>query len=140
MSPGYSWLDFAGSIDMPQTLSPPAFRRVDDRGEFVEIIAEGQWESVIHGKMRAGAVLGRHYHKLTRIYFYLTVGEADVVLVDVATNRRSTFKISEGQGTYLEPGQAHAMKFKKPSEFVLTKSHRHDPENPDTFPFPIEFD
>ena len=125
---------------MSQTLSPPAYKRVDDRGEFVEVIAEGSWEAVILGKMRAGAVMGRHYHKLTRIYFYLKAGEAEIIVVDVATNERTSFGIREGHGTYLEPGQAHAIRFSKPSEFVVIKSHRHDPVNPDTFPFPIEFD
>ena len=125
---------------MPGTLLPPAFRRVDDRGEFVEVIAEGRWEAVILGKMKAGAVMGRHYHKFTRIYFYLQTGEAEVIVVDVATNERTSFGIGEGHGTYLEPGQAHAIRFTKPSEFVVIKSHRHDSGNPDTFPFPIEFD
>lgn len=125
---------------MPHTPSPPSYKRTDERGEFIEVLAEGTWEAVIFGKMRAGAILGRHYHKRTRIYFYLTVGEADVTVVDVATNDRTHFEIREEHGLFLEPGQAHAIRFSKSSEFIMAKSHRYDPANPDTFPFPIELD
>ncbi len=122
----------------PKVFLPDHYRRIDDRGLFVEVIAEGEWESVIHGKMHAGAVLGQHYHLLTRIFFYLTLGEAQVHVVRIKDAEKLSFTLREGQGTYLEPCEAHAIQFLTPGEFVLTKSRRHDPREPDTYSYEID--
>ena len=66
------------------------YERVDDRGRFVEVIAGGTWQTIIHGAMKAGALMGNHYHKKTRIYFYLIEGSADIDIVRVADGARSS--------------------------------------------------
>jgi len=125
---------------MGKAFAPVRYKRTDERGLFVEVLAEGTWEAVIHGKMHAGAVLGHHYHLITRIYFYLTLGQAEVTIVDIKDASRRTVPLEEGQGTYLEPGEAHAIRFLRPSEFIMAKSVRHDPVDPDTYPYEIEID
>lgn len=125
---------------MPKLFAPPRFKRTDHRGLFAEVITEGLWESIIHGRMHADAVIGHHYHTLTRMYFYLTSGQAEVHIVRVCDGVRDTFRLPEGEGVHLEPNEAHAIRFIKPSEFILAKSRRHDPADPDTFPFEIEMD
>jgi len=125
---------------MTKAFAPVRYRRADERGLFVEVVTEGTWETVIHGKMHAGAVLGHHYHLITRIYFYLTAGQAEITIVDIKDASRRFVTLTDGEGTYLEPGEAHAVRFVKPSEFIMTKSIRHDPVEPDTYPYEIDLD
>ena len=125
---------------MLKTFAPATVERVDDRGRFVEIIAEGEWRAVIHGEMRDGAVMGNHYHAVTRIYFYITKGSADVDVVRVGTKEKRRTHLLAGKGIYLEAGEAHAIRFREASEFILLKSHPHDPTDSDTFPFKIDGD
>lgn len=123
---------------MLKAFAPARYQRADARGLFVEVIAEGTWETVIHGKMHAGAVLGNHYHLRTRIYFYLTSGEAEVHVVRIKDAAKHSFTLTQGNGTYLDCGEAHALKFTKPSEFIMVKSCRHDPLDPDIFPYEVD--
>ena len=125
---------------MQKAFAPARYKRADDRGLFVEVIAEGSWEAVIHGKMHTGAVLGNHYHLVTRIYLYLTSGEAQVHVVRIKDGGKHSFTLTGGHGSYLEEGEAHAIKFTRPSEFILVKSRRHDPLDPDTFPYEVDTD
>ena len=112
---------------MGNATQPNRFERVDDRGRFVEVLAEGTWETVIYGQMNPGAVIGNHYHKLTKIYFYLTSGSADIELLRVADGSRRGLALRAGEGIFLETGEAHAIRFREASEFSLVKSRRHDP-------------
>ncbi len=123
---------------MLKTFAPQQFERVDDRGRFVEIIAEGNWRAVIHGEMKAGAVMGNHYHSRTRVYFYVTRGEVDIDLVLVGDGDRRRVKLTDSKGVYLEPGTSHAIRFRRPTSFILLKSRRHDPAEPDVYPYEIE--
>jgi quercetin dioxygenase-like cupin family protein len=123
---------------MLKTFTPATYERVDERGRFVEIIAEGNWQSVIHGEMKVGAVMGNHYHCETRIYFYVTRGEVDVDVCEIGTGERKRVHLTGGKGLYLEPGESHAIRFRQASEFILLKSKRYDPADPDTFPYVVE--
>lgn len=113
----------------------PTYVREDARGLFVEIVSTGPWETVVTGTMRAGAVLGRHYHRRTRALLFLTRGAARVEIADVATGDRHSARVAPHQGVYLEPDQAHAIHFEAESDFILLKSRRYTPDDPDTFPF-----
>jgi len=114
------------------------FERIDDRGRFVEVIAEGTWEAVIHGQMKAGAVMGNHYHEYTTVYFYLITGRAGIDVVNVGDGARRRIDLASGQGIFLQPNEAHAIRFQEASTFILTKSHRHDEANPDTHEFFVD--
>jgi quercetin dioxygenase-like cupin family protein len=115
----------------------PTHTREDARGTLVEIVNSGPWETVLTGRMHAGAVLGNHYHKTTRMLFYLIAGAAEVHLFDVRTERRSQGRVLEGEGLYLEPNTAHALRFEVDSAFLLLKSRRYQAHEPDTFPFAV---
>lgn len=123
---------------MLKTFAPAQYERVDERGRFVEIIAEGNWRAVIHGQMKAGAVLGNHYHAATRVYFYVTKGLTDIDLVYVGTGEKRRITLGPGKGVYLETNTSHAIRFREPTEFILLKSRPFDPSDPDTFPYVIE--
>ena len=116
----------------------PAFVRRDDRGEFCELTSSGTWRTVIYGRMKAGAVLGQHYHKKTNIHFQLLSGRARVALVDVQTQERDNLILESQGGVLLRPMVSHAIHFVEPSAFVMLKDIRFDPKNPDTYPYPID--
>ena len=73
------------------------FKRDDERGSFVEVINAGPWESLAYGRMRAGAVMGRHYHEKTRIYFFVQSGSVEIETRDVATGAEGRFEVAGGQ-------------------------------------------
>lgn len=115
----------------------PSFVREDARGLFAEVVNRGPWETVIAGSMKAGAVLGHHYHKLTDMLLYLSRGSAEVTLVDVRTGERAVGRIEQRQAVRLPPQHAHSVRFLEASDFLLLKSRRFGQEDPDTFPYPV---
>lgn len=115
----------------------PSFERTDERGTFVELLNSGRWESVVWGEMRAGAVLGHHYHKQTDVYFVLTQGRAAVSCEDVRSGARRALTLQARDGVLFAPYESHAVRFEEPSSFIMLKSRQYDQANPDTFPHPI---
>ena len=99
-----------GKEDMLKTFAPEKTERVDHRGRFVEIISEGSWQSIIHGEMNEGSVLGNQYHSVTRIYIYVIYGCAEVDFVDVGNGQKHRVGLTNGKGTYIEPGTICVMK------------------------------
>jgi dTDP-4-dehydrorhamnose 3,5-epimerase-like enzyme len=122
---------------MAHPILSPTFERRDDRGLFCEIVNGFSFAAVSRGRMRAGAVMGNHFHKKTRVFFFLVAGGASVRTVDVATGAKDAFRLSEGEGVYLEPGESHSIRYETDSEFLMLKSLPYDPKEPDTFPYPV---
>jgi dTDP-4-dehydrorhamnose 3,5-epimerase-like enzyme len=118
---------------MTHEILGPNFERQDSRGVFREVLTGFPAGTVVHGQMGAGAVMGNHYHRRTRVYFYLLSGRAGVRTVDIETGSRDKFLLGENQGVYLEPGESHAIRFLVDSEFLMLKSLPYDPQDPDTF-------
>jgi len=116
----------------------PAFERTDERGVFQEVLNSGQWEALVCGRMESGAVMGNHYHKETVVFFYLTSGSAHIRTVHVENRTKDEFPLRGGQGVMLRTGESHSIRFREKSEFVMLKSRRYDPADPDTFHFPVE--
>lgn len=123
---------------MSHQVLPLAFERVDVRGLFQEVLNDGHWEALLRGQMHAGAVIGNHYHKRTVIFFHLTRGSTHIKTVHVDTGERDEFSLSAGQGVMLHTDESHAIRFLEDSEFVMLKSVKYNPDDPDTFPFPVE--
>ena len=123
---------------MLKTLMPPRSERVDYRGRFCEIISEGSWQAIIHGEMNEGAVLGNQYHAVTRCYLYVIAGAVDLDLMDIGTREKRRIRLTDGKGSYIEPGTSHAVRFRRPTEFILLKSKPYDPSDRDRFPYDIE--
>ena len=122
---------------MAHPILRPTFERRDERGLFSEIVNGFSFAAVSRGRMRAGAVMGNHFHKKTRIFFFLVSGSAAVRTVDVATGATDAFPLAEGEGVYLEPGESHSIRYETESEFLMLKSLAYDPTQPDTFPYPV---
>jgi len=122
---------------MKHEVHGPRFERRDSRGIFREILSGFPAGTVACGNMGAGAVMGNHYHRRTRVFFYLLSGRAGVRTVDIETGAPDRFLLAENQGVLLEPGQAHAIRFLVDSEFLLLKSLPYDPHDPDTFAHPV---
>jgi dTDP-4-dehydrorhamnose 3,5-epimerase-like enzyme len=115
----------------------PSYERRDDRGLFQEIVNGVSFAAVSRGRMRAGAVMGNHFHKKTRIFFFLASGSADVRTIHVETGTKDSFRLGENQGVFLEPNESHAIRFTAESEFLMLKSLPYDPAEPDTHPYPV---
>jgi len=123
---------------MSHKVIAPAFERNDGRGLFQEVLNEGSWESLVRGRMKPGAVMGNHYHKHTVIFFYIVRGEARITTVNVETGEKDRFVLESGRGVMLMTNESHAINFTEESEFILLKSLRYCPEDPDTYHYPVE--
>jgi quercetin dioxygenase-like cupin family protein len=122
---------------MSHAIEGPTFERNDARGALVEIRNRGPWGAVLWGAMRAGAVIGNHYHRRTAVYLHVLRGGARVATIDVASGARDAFEVPPGRGVLLGPGVSHAIRFTSDSEYLLLKSQPYDAADPDTFPFPV---
>jgi dTDP-4-dehydrorhamnose 3,5-epimerase-like enzyme len=123
---------------MRHQIITPSFERTDKRGIFIEVLSTGRWEALIWGRMKPDAVIGNHYHKKTLIFFFLTKGVAKVSTVHVETGERDQFALKASQGVILKTNESHVIRFLEDSEFVMLKSIRYDPGDPDTFSYPVE--
>jgi dTDP-4-dehydrorhamnose 3,5-epimerase-like enzyme len=118
---------------MTHEVRGPQFERQDSRGIFREILTGFPAGTVVCGQMGAGAVMGNHYHRRTRVFFYMLKGKAGVRTVSVETGAADQFLLGEKEGVLLEPGESHAVRFLVDSEFLMLKSLPYDPQDPDTF-------
>src|SRR5687767_14650779 len=103
----------------------PSFTRTDERGVFTEILNDGRWESLLAGQMKAGAVMGNHYHKETLVFFFLTSGSANIKTLHIDTRVRDEFRLEAQQGVILNPNESHAILFEQDSGFIMLKSLRY---------------
>jgi dTDP-4-dehydrorhamnose 3,5-epimerase-like enzyme len=124
---------------MPHVIVIPGFERRDGRGVFREVVNNFEARTLLSGEMKAGAVLGNHFHRRTRVFFYLARGEADVWTLQVETGEKDRFSLRENQGVVFEVNETHAIRFLRDGEFIMLKSLAYDPANPDTFPHPVDF-
>lgn len=122
---------------MPHEIIQPGFERRDERGILREVLNGFSAQTLLCGTMHAGAVMGNHYHRKTRVFFYLLRGEARIETVDVATGVRDAFLLSENQGVFLAPGESHAIRYSAESDFLMLKSLPYDPADPDTYSHPV---
>lgn len=112
----------------------PSFVRNDDRGQFVEIVSEGPWETIIHGSMKKDKTMGNHYHRECRAFYYLINGKVRIQVRHLIDNNIGTITLNAGQGIYFLPFEVHSIYYLEDSNFVLLKSYRFDENNPDIFP------
>ena len=124
---------------MPHAIVVPGFERRDDRGVFLEVVNNFDARTLVWGQMKAGAVLGNHFHRRTRVFFYLAHGEAEVSTLNVETGEKDLFSLRENQGVAFEVNESHAIRFLRDGEFTMLKSLAYDPADPDTFPHPVDF-
>ena len=118
---------------MAHRILTPAFTRRDERGAFREIVTGFPAQALLSGHMNAGAVMGNHYHRRTRVFFFLQSGGAVVKTVHAETGARDSFKLAAEQGVVLEPNESHAISFTAESEWLMLKSEAYDPADPDTY-------
>ena len=125
---------------MAHQIVEPGFARRDERGTFLEIVNGFESRTAVWGRMRAGAVLGNHFHRETRVFFFLVSGRARVATVHAETGERDAFSLEPGQGCIFEVLESHAIRFLEDGDFVMLKSLTYDPANSDTHPHPVGTD
>jgi quercetin dioxygenase-like cupin family protein len=122
---------------MAHAIVMPTHVRHDERGELREIVNGFPAKALLSGIMKAGAVMGNHYHRRTRVFFYILSGGAEVRTVHADTGERDAFVLAARRGVVLEPNESHAIRFTAESEWLMLKSETYDPADPDTYPFPV---
>lgn len=115
----------------------PLFEREDERGTFSELVNTGTWESLVHCRMTAGAVMGNHYHDHTIVLIYLLEGSAEVKTVDVQSGETREAPVTASQGYVFRPGEARLIRYIQDSTVLLMKSHRYDPDDPDLIDYDL---
>jgi quercetin dioxygenase-like cupin family protein len=122
---------------VPHPILTPPFTRRDERGQLREIVNGFPAKALLTGRMTAGAVMGGHYHRRTRVFFFLVSGAAEVRTVHVKTGARDAFTLGPDQGVILEPNESHAIRFAAESEWIMLKSEAHDTADPDTYVYEV---
>lgn len=122
---------------MPHVILGPTHERRDERGELCEVVNGFSAKALLAGRMNKGAVMGNHYHRRTRVFFFLQSGSADIRTVHAETGARDAFKLAAEQGVVLEPNESHAISFSAESEWLMLKSEAYDPADPDTYPLHV---
>jgi dTDP-4-dehydrorhamnose 3,5-epimerase-like enzyme len=122
---------------MAHEILRPLFERRDERGVFREILSGFPAGNVVCGEMSAGAVMGNHYHRRTRVFFHVLSGGVRISTVNVESGARDEFLLAENEGVFLEPGESHAIRFLEDSRFLMMNSEPYDPADPDTIAHPV---
>lgn len=117
----------------------PIFIRKDSRGEFKELLNSGKWQSLATGTMEKDAAMGYHYHKYTVVYFHLLSGKACIKTFNIETGEKASDMLNAGEGYVFRPEEVRIIKYLERSRFLLMKSHRYDPENPDLIAYNEDF-
>jgi quercetin dioxygenase-like cupin family protein len=112
----------------------PTFVRKDQRGDFIEIVNEGPWETIIHGTMEAGSEMGNHYHREARAYFYIVSGKAEIRMRHLFDDTVQKTVLHAGEGVYFLPYEIHVVHYLEKSDFIFLKSYRYTDDQPDIFP------
>lgn len=115
----------------------PIFEREDKRGTFSELVNTGTWESLVHCRMKTGAVMGNHYHDHTIVLIYLLEGAAEVKTVDVRSGEARETPVKASQGYVFRPEEARVIRYLQESTVLLMKSHRYDPDDPDLIDYDV---
>jgi mannose-6-phosphate isomerase-like protein (cupin superfamily) len=123
---------------LPHEIVTAGFERKDERGVFREVLNGFESRTFVCGEMKSGAVLGNHFHKRTRVFFYLTRGRARVATVNVETGEKDSFDLKANQGCFFEVNESHAVRFTEDSDFVMLKSLAYDAADTDTFSHPVD--
>ena len=118
-------------------ITTPIFERVDDRGTFIEALNSGEWASLAYGSMQAGHVMGHHYHRETRSFFFLTRGQAEITLENINSKRQQQVTLHAKEGIVLQTNHAHLIQFTTETDFLLMKSKPYSDENTDTYAYHI---
>lgn len=127
----------AGAGEVRNAVIRPSFERVDSRGTLLEVLNAGRWGCVLYGEMKAGAVMGNHYHRRTEIFIFLARGRAEVTSVRLDAGDRAQQTLGAREGVILEPNVAHAIRFTADSSFIMLKSLAYDTADPDTFHYRV---
>lgn len=122
---------------MRTSVLQPIFSRRDTRGSFFELFNGVAWKSIIFGKMEKNAIMGNHFHKRTRVFFYVLQGDVQIENLHVLTREHERLQLSALQGVVFEPFVSHAITFLEPSMFLMGKSRTYSKIRPDTYNFPV---
>lgn len=112
----------------------PSFVRKDERGIFYELInGNFTWKSINYGRMKAGSIMGNHYHKKCNAIFFLINGNTLIKIRNVNKNKIQEFKLEKNEGVFFEPYETHSIKFISESDYILLKDKEFNSEEEDLY-------
>jgi mannose-6-phosphate isomerase-like protein (cupin superfamily) len=68
--------------------------------------------------LQPGGLRGNHYHKTKQEWMYLIEGEVELLVEDVASQKRESVLLQTGDLTRIAPGVAHALRTIKAGQAV----------------------
>lgn len=105
----------------------PEFKQKDGRRELRQLLT-ANLKQVNFYEAQRGAILGDHYHKTTKEYFYITKG---TFMVQIGDN---SFPANPGSLFLVEPGEKHTLEaLTNKANFMTFLSEPYDPRNPDLY-------
>jgi len=111
----------------------PNFRFDDERGFLIEIIKGDAWKQLSHSSTRKGTTRGGHYHKITKEFFYVIKGSAEVKIKNAKTGKEETFIAKKGDCFVVEPYDIHWLTAIEDAEWVVLLSKEYDENDKDIY-------
>lgn len=116
-------------------LLTPNFIRQDNRGTLIELVNGVSLRNISIGESKKGSVMGNHYHKRTKVYFFIYQGKAKITLVNLKSKKTSELILNPNSGILIKTNQAHQIKFFKKSIYIICKSRDFSQVDSDFYPF-----
>lgn len=93
------------------------FEFKDERGTLTQLVHDN-WKQVNYITTKAGVERGNHYHKENREAFYIIYGEFELIVEDIVTGVKETYKIKDGDFFMIEPFINHSFKYLKDTALI----------------------
>lgn len=104
----------------------PEFKHEDPRRSLQQLLTE-EIAQINFYDAKKGSVLGNHYHKVTKEYFYITRG---VVIAHVG---KSSVIMNRGSLFLVEPGEFHSIECNSDAQMMTFLTKAYSKEDTDTY-------
>lgn len=124
----------------------PLDQKTDNRGRVFEVLRREHVPAGGFGQVYVftgcpGSVKGNHYHTRKTEWFCVIGGEGELILCDRERQRRECITLNGNRPTVvtISVGVAHAIRNLGDTELVVLAyiTEPYNPEDPDTYPFPL---
>ena len=105
---------------------------LDQRGEFLGLTNQGNWQEVHLVKTQAGQIRGNHFHVKINEFIFLLSGQVKVELWDCNDlNKKSSLILNAGEGIKITPYILHRFHYLEDSVHIQLLDTPFNSENQD---------
>ena len=105
---------------------------LDQRGEFLGLTNQGDWQEVNLVKTQAGQIRGNHFHVKINEFIFLLSGQVKVELWDCNDlNKKSSLILNAGEGIKITPYILHRFHYLEDSVHIQLLDTPFNSENQD---------